>query len=332
MRLHICGSARKHQVHNAPVRRFVLGAVLIAVSLAMGQADDLIRLDEPKVAITPRVPLGRDTSAPRPGAIRLDVKVVLIPVTVTDVWDRPIAGLRKDDFHLFEDNVEQKIAYISSEDAPASVGLIFDASGSMRDNMETSVTAVDQFFKTTLPGDEFLLVRFSDRAQLITGFTSDVHEISTCLHSVKAGGWTALHDAIYLGIQKMKKARNAHKALVVLSDGGDNSSRYSAGEIRDLVREADVRVYSVALLTGLLQGSRFLEKISDETGGRMVRVRKLDDLSDAMEKMSRDLRSQYVLGYYSSNPQNDGRYRKVRVQVNQPTVRASWRRGYYAPE
>ena len=333
MRLQRVSLARNHRIRYVRTgRHLVLPAVLIAASLAMSQADDLSRPDEPRVSITPRAPLVPDSSAPASRAIRLDVKVVLIPVTVTDLWDHPIAGLRKDDFHLFEDNVEQKIAYISSEDAPASVGLIFDASGSMRDKIDTSVAAVDQFFKTSLPGDEFLLVRFSDRAQLISGFTGDAHEISGRLHSFQAGGWTALHDAIYLGIQKMKKARNAHKALVVLSDGGDNSSRYSAGEIRDLVREADVRVYSVALLTGLLQGSRFLEKISDETGGKMIKVRKLDELADAMEKMSRDLRSQYVLGYYSSNSQNDGRYRKIRVQVNQPTVHASWRRGYYAPE
>ena len=332
MRIHVFPSACNRHIQCTLTRRcLAVSAVLLAASLALCRADDLSRGSEPRVSITPRAALGPESSAPKSRAIRLDVKVVLIPVSVTDPWDRPIADLRKDDFHLFEDNVEQKIVYISSEEAPVSVGLIFDASGSMRDKMETSVAAVDQFFKTTLPGDEFLLVRFSDRAQLISGFTGDAHEISGWLHSFRAGGWTALHDAIYLGIQKMKKARNAHKALLVLSDGGDNSSRYSAGEIRDLVREADVRVYSVALLTGLLQGSRFLEKISDETGGRMIKVRKLEELSDVIEKMSRDLRSQYVLGYYSSNSQNDGRYRKVRVQVNQPTVRASWRRGYYAP-
>ena len=166
---------------------------------------------------------------------------------------------------------------------------------------------------------------------LMTGFTDDIEEISGWLHSIRAGGWTALHDAIYLGVQKMKKAKNARRALLVLSDGGDNNSRYSAPEIRNLVREADVRVYSVGLLLGLLQGSRLLEKISEETGGRMIKVRKLDELPSAIEKLSRDLRSQYVLGYYSSNAQNDGRYRKVRVQVNQPTVHASWRHGYYAP-
>ena len=305
--------------------------VLMSASLSIGFAEDGGRSNEARVAITPRVPLGRDLAGRTAGNIRLDVKVVLIPVTVTDTWDRPIAGLRKEDFHLYEDNVEQKIAYLSNEEAPASLGLIFDASGSMTNKIETSIAAVDQFFKTSLPGDEFLLVRFSDRPHLMTGFTDDIDEISGWLHSIRAGGWTALHDAIYLGVQKMKKAKNARRALLILSDGGDNNSRYSAPEIRDLVREADVRVYSVGLLLGLLQGSRFLEKISEETGGRMIKVRKLDELPAAIEKLSRDLRSQYVLGYYSSNAQNDGRYRKVRVMVNQPTVHASWRHGYYAP-
>jgi VWFA-related protein len=248
-------------------------------------------------------------------------------VTVNDPLDRAIGGLSKEDFHVYEDNVEQKIAYLSIEDAPASVGLIFDASGSMRNKMETSVAAVEQFFQTTLPGDEFLLVRFSDKPVLLTGFTDDVNQISGWLHSTEPRGWTALHDAIYLGIQKMKRAKNGRRALLVLSDGGDNNSRYSASELRELVREADVRIYSI----GLLQGSHLLERISNDTGGRMIRVRKLDDLPDAIEKLSRDLRSQYLLGYYSSNPQNDGRYRKVQVQVNQPEAHASWRHGYYAP-
>jgi Ca-activated chloride channel homolog len=306
--------------------RVFAGLVLICGSLGIALAED-----EARVAISPRVPMGRDLAARTAGNIRLDVKVVLIPVSVTDIWDRPIAGLRQEDFHLYEDNVEQKIAYLSNEEAPASVGLIFDSSGSMTNKIETSIAAVDQFFKTSLPGDEFLLVKFSDRPHLMTGFTDDIDEISGWLHSIRAGGWTALHDAIYLGVQKMKKAKNARRALLILSDGGDNNSRYSAPEIRNLVREADVRVYSVGLLLGLLQGSRFLEKISEETGGRMIKVRKLDELPSAIEKLSRDLRSQYVLGYYSSNGQNDGRYRKVRVQVNQPTVHASWRHGYYAP-
>ena len=306
---------------------FAAAAALGIGWLSLGAAEDADTRSEPTVTITPRARPGRTPDVQIPHSIRANVKVVLIPVTVNDLLDRPITGLGKDDFHLFEDNVEQKIVYLSAEDAPASVGLIFDASGSMRNKIETSVAAVEQFFQTTLPGDEFLLVRFSDKPLLLTGFTDDVNLISGWLHSTQPRGWTALHDAIYLGIQKMKRAKNGRRALLVLSDGGDNNSRYSASELRDLVREADVRVYSISLL----EGSRFLERISNETGGRMIRVHKLDELPDAMEKLSRDLRSQYLLGYYSSNTQNDGRYRRVQVQVNQPEVHASWRHGYYAP-
>jgi VWFA-related protein len=307
------------------VSRFVCSAAVLTFVSATAFADEVGRGNEPQVSIVPRAP--RNSSAPKPHAIRLDVRVVQIPVTVTDTWDRPISGLRQNDFQLFEDNVEQQIVYLSTEEAPASVGLIFDASGSMHNKLETSVAAVEQFFKTSLPGDEFLLVRFSDRPRLLTGFTENAGEISDWLHATRPGGWTALHDAICLGVHKMKAAKNARKALLILSDGGDNNSRYSAPEIRELVREADVRVYAISLLTG----SRFLERISEESGGRMIKVHKLTELPEAIEKLSRDLRSQYVLGYCPSNPQNDGRYRKVRVQVNQPTVHASWRRGYYAP-
>src|SRR2546427_6103525 len=200
MRLQTVSLALSHRICRVRTgRHLALAAVLIAASLSMSQDDDLSRPDEPRVSITPRAPLVPDSSAPASRAIRLDVKVVLIPVTVTDLWDRPIMGLRKDDFHLFEDNVEQKIAYISSEDAPASVGLIFDASGSMRDKIDTSVAAVDQFFKTSLPGDEFLLVRFSDRAQLISGFTGDVREISVGVHSFEPAGSPPPKRAIFLG-------------------------------------------------------------------------------------------------------------------------------------
>ena len=300
-------------------------AMLVFAWPQSGLGDEAGGGNAPQVSIVPRAPL--NSSATKPHAIRLDVRVVQIPVTVTDTWDRPIPGLRKDDFQLFEDNVEQRIIYLSTDEAPASVGLIFDTSGSMRDKIETSIAAVEQFFKTSLPGDEFLLVRFSDRPLLLTGFTDDTSEISGWLHASRPRGWTALHDAIYLGVHKMKAAKNARKALLILSDGGDNNSRYSPPEIRELVREADVRVYAISLLTG----SHFLERISEESGGRMIKVHKLTELPDAIAKLSRDLRSQYVLGYYPSNPQNDGRYRRVRVQVNQPTVHATWRRGYYAP-
>jgi VWFA-related protein len=284
--------------------------------------------NESKVAIVPREHVARHKDPRSPAALRLDVKVVLIPVNVTNTLGRPVTDLRVEDFELFEDNVKQKIAFVTTEEAPVSLGVIFDSSGSMAKKMDTSVAAIEQFFKMSMPGDECLLVQFSDRPSLITDFTSDIAEVSGFLHSFRPGGWTALHDAIYLGIKKMKAARNSRKALLILSDGGDNNSRYSATETKRLVQEADVRIYSVSLL----QGSHFLEQISDESGGESVRVHKMGDLPTAMEKLNREIRGHYVLGYYSTNSQNDGRYRNVRVRVNQPAVRASWRHGYYAPD
>jgi Ca-activated chloride channel family protein len=159
------------------------------------------------------------------------------------------------------------------------------------------------------------------------GFTPDIDAVSGWLHSLHAAGWTALNDALYLGIQKMKGAKNARKVILVLSDGGDNNSRYSTREIRKLVRESGVGIYSISFF----QGSRLLEAISDETGGRLIHVHRLGELSDAIERLSRTIRSQYVLSYYSSNSQNDGKYHRVRVALSQPALRVSWRHGYYAP-
>jgi len=260
-------------------------------------------------------------------SIRVDVQAIMVPVTVTDAMDRLVPDLKKEDFHLFEDGAKQEIVSLSIIDVPASVGVIFDASSSMARKLAPSVDAVDQFFKTTIPGDEFLLVRFNDRPHFITGFTTDISDISGWLHTTRPHGLTALNDAIYMGIQKMKPARNGRKVLLVLSDGGDNNSSYSKRQLQRLVREADVQIYSISLL----EGSRLLESISGETGGRMYRVRNAAELPDTINKLSREIRSRYVLTYYSSHSRNDGKYRRLNVAVADPMLRVSWRRGYYAP-
>ena len=323
---------RKHSIQRRPWN-FLFGLGLATSLIGMAgvpsvfAATDIEGPDQPAVTIAPRArraPTARDRGA---GTIRLDVKAILVPVTVTDTWDRPVKGLHKEDFQIFEDNVKQAIISSSIEDAPASVGVIFDSSGSMGNKITPSVDAVEQFFRTTLPGDEFLLVRFADKPQFMGGFTPDIMQVSGWLHSMRASGWTALNDAIYLGIQKMRAARNSRKVLLVLSDGGDNNSRYSTREIRSLVRESGVSIYSISFY----QGSRLLENVSDETGGRLIHVHHLSELPDAIEKLSRTIRDQYVLSYYSSSSQNDGKYHRVRVELNQPAMRVSWRHGYYAP-
>ena len=313
-----------------PLLYLGLGSALIGLQLVSGLYADDVPTDQPRVSITPRERLPDAHSSP-PGNIRLDVKVVLIPVSVTDSLDHPVNDLPPHAFRLLEDNVEQKIACFFQEDAPVSVGLIFDASGSMRKSIDRSIAAVQQFFKTTMPGDEFFLIRFSDKPTVETGFTSDPGEILDRLSFVHPEGWTALHDAIYLGVQRMKSAKNTRRVLFVLSDGGDNNSRYSEAEVKNLVMESDVRIYAI----GLFDRPRFLEKLAALTGGEALWAHRLKDLPEAVDKLTRTLRNQYVLGYSPNKPENDGKYRKIRIELAHPfsitPLRLLWRRGYYAP-
>ena len=262
-------------------------------------------------------------------AIRTDVKMVLVPASVTDNGDRPIMDLQKEDFHLFEDAVEQKIESFSMDQAPVSLGIVFDSSGSMKNKIDKSFKAVDQFLKTSLPGDEFFLVQFSDTPVLRVGFTPDVEEIMSSVSSIRPQGWTALLDAICLSVHQMKSAKNSRRALLILSDGGDNNSRYSDTEIINLLREADVRVYAI----GLFDNARFLKKAAEDTGGHMIVIHSLNDLPGAVEKLSMQLRSEYLLGYYPADGQNDGKYHRLKVQVAERIrqFHTSWRHGYYAP-
>lgn len=240
-------------------------------------------------------------------------------------------GLKQDNFRLFEDDQEQQVVSFAMADAPISVGLVFDASGSMQHRLEESRKAVEQFLMSSGPEDEFSLVRFSDRPEMISAFTHDQSRVLSQLNLIKAHGWTAMIDAIWLSIQEMRRATCPRKAILLLSDGGDNNSRYSEGELLSLLREADVRLFAI----GLFQRSRYLEKLADETGGKVIWVHRLGDLPDAMETLSRQIHNEYLLGYFSDHAKDDGRYHKLRVDVRPPAgtrqVQVSWRHGYTAP-
>ena len=256
---------------------------------------------------------------------------MLTPVSVTDAFDRPLIDLHKGNFHIFEDDAEQEIASFSISEAPVSVALVFDSSRSMRNSIEDSRMAVEQFMQTAAPEDEFLLVKFSDKPELMTPFTHSAEEISQQLNVPIAHGFTALLDAMFLATQKMRHAANPRKVLLVLTDGVDNNSRYSERELERLLREADVRVYAI----GLFQRPEFLEKMAAETGGRALWVRKLTELPEAIETLSRQIRSEYIVGYLSHRAENDGKYHKVRVAVEAPggtrlPIHTSWRHGYLA--
>jgi VWFA-related protein len=332
-----------------PDRRLVLHACawLALVALARGApgADKNSVSPQPKVAIEPR------TKAPGPGDgrgarpnIRVDTTLVLIPVTVTDPLNRFVTGLEREHFRLFEDKTEQQLTHFASEDAPLSIGLVFDASGSMGAKMQKARQAAAQFFKLANPEDEFFLVQFSDRPELVSPFTHSTEEIQNRLAFTQSKGRTALLDGIYLSMNQMKKARNPRKAILVISDGGDNSSRYTQSEIKNLVREADVQVYAIGIFEGMggrgrtaeeLSGPGLMTEVAEQTGGRHFPVENLNELPDIAAKIGIELRNQYVLGYTPANPQRDGKYRRVTVKVVQPRglppLRAFWRLGYYAP-
>ena len=167
--------------------------------------------------------------------------LVLINVTVTDPLNRFVTGLEKEHFRLYEEKVEQEITQFSSEDAPISIGLVFDTSGSMGAKLQKSRQAAAEFFKTANPADEFFLVQFNDRPELVVPFTTDTDKIQSALTFTQSKGRTALLDSVYLAMNEMKRAHNPRKALLIISDGGDNSSRYTETEIKNRVREADVR-------------------------------------------------------------------------------------------
>ncbi len=284
--------------------------------------------DAPQVNIAPRL---RPSAERRVPSIRLDIKMVMIPTNVTDQHDQPILNLHKEDFRLFEDSTEQKIESFAIDQDPVSLGIVFDASGSMRNKIDKSFKAVEQFLKTSLPGDEFFLVQFADVARVLIPFTSDTDVITGNLGLIRPQGWTAMFDAIYLAVNQMRHAKNPRKALLILSDGDDNNSRYSDREVMNLLREADVRLFAI----GLFDDAHFLKKAAAETGGAVVAVHNLNDLSDAVDKLSTEVRSQYVLGYYPAQAPNDGKFHQVKVLLRQAAgslkLRTSWRHGYFAP-
>jgi VWFA-related protein len=282
---------------------------------------------------------------PRPRSnIRVDSNLVLIPVTVTDPLNRFVTGLEKENFKLLEDKLPQEITQFSSEDAPLSVGVVFDCSGSMGHKLDKSRQAVAQFFKLANPEDEFFLVQFNDSANLIQPFTRNLEEIQNKLAFTQSKGRTALLDAVYMAMHEMKKAHNPRKALLLISDGGDNSSRYSEQEIKNLVKEADVQIYAIGIYESSggrnrtpeeTSGPALLTEIAEQTGGRQYEVDNLNELPDVAAKIGVELRNQYILGYSPKNLSRDGKYRRVQVKLVQPhgmpLLRPFWKQGYYAP-
>jgi len=273
--------------------------------------------------------------------LKVDVDLVLVPVTITDPMNRLVTGLEKENFQLFEGNSAQDIRTFSSEDAPVSLGVIFDSSGSMSSKMERAKDAVIEFFKTANPQDEFFLITFSDEPEEVSDFTNSVDEIQNKLVFAVPRKRTALLDAIYMGVSKMRQAKYPKKALLIISDGGDNHSRYTENEIRSVVKEADVMIYAIGIYDRYASaieerlGPQLLSDITELSGGRAFTIDNPNDLADVATKIGIELRNQYVLGYRPNKVVRDGKWRKIKVKLlppkGLPPLRVYARTGYYAP-
>ena len=283
-------------------------------------------------------PAPKQAPASRP-TLRVDTTLVLVPVSVNDPLGRPVSGLEKENFRVFEDKAEQPITQFASDDEPIAAGLVFDTSGSMGEKLRRSRMAAAEFFKLANPADEFFLVEFDNRPRLVVPLTHDTGSIENRLAFSKSGGSTALLDAIYMALAEMKHSKLNKKALLVISDGGDNHSRYTVREVQNVVVESDSLIYSIGVFGNAASaeevgGPGLLSRISEQTGGRLL-FANAGDLPEIAQKIGIELRNRYVLGYAPKNPQADGKYHRIEVRVippkGLPKLKAHWRLGYYAP-
>ena len=301
---------------------FVVITVMLSFSQAMAQTD----LDDihivPRLQSAPSVVNSQTRDAA--GVFRKAVDLVLVPVTVMDESSRIVTGLGPQNFRLYEDKRAQSIKHFWNEDGPVSVGIVLDVSGSMDTKINRAQDAVMALLKISNPQDEFFLTTFADRPVLVRDFTQNLDDIQSALLFLKPKGQTSLLDAIVLSLNNMKNARYQRKALVIISDGGDNRSRYTEREVKSLIKEADVLVYSIGVFDTEFRtveerlGPELLADISGLTGASAYTVDNPKELPRITEHIAKELRNQYVLCYRPDSSRRDGKWRKIKVNLVLP--------------
>ncbi|MCS6806557.1 MAG: VWA domain-containing protein [Acidobacteriota bacterium] len=287
--------------------------------------------------------------------IKLLSELVTLDVSVLDSQNRFVTGLTQTDFILFEDNVKQQVAFFSQEEVPTSIGLVVDTSRSMAPKLNNVIAAALRLIRESHPEDEFFLVEFKAQAELVQDFTKKIEDIEEALGDLVAHGQTALLDAIYLSVQHaQKQAKHRRKAIVLISDGEERDSYYTESQVLEALRASDVQVYVIGFTAGIgadqynifkgtgkrkisrqeKRARRYLEHIAQATGGRVFYPESLSELDGIAQSIARELRAQYVIGYYPTNAERDGKWRTVRVELkpSEKTHKASvrTRSGYYA--
>jgi Ca-activated chloride channel family protein len=306
------------------MRPKALAVALLSVSL-LGVALDLTAADD-----TP-------SDAKKP-LFRVGVETVFVKVSVTDPLNRYVVGLEKQNFKVYEEKVEQNIVHFNQQAAPISVGILFDTSGSMKsnNNIGSARSAIMRFLQSANPEDEFFLLTFNQSTNLVKGFTSETAALQNEISLRLPGGRTALYDAVYRGLEEIKQAKNEKKALILITDGEDNSSRYSSAEVREFAKESDVQIYGIGEEGKLGYGRSEIQNIVSITGGRAFFPESFNELDYYIDLIHSELRNQYVLGYAPTNKVHDGKWRKIRVKIEPPAglprLLVHAREGYYAPK
>jgi len=283
-----------------------------------------------QVAMEPRPQPPAKTARPD---LRADSNLVLVPVTVVDRLNHPVTGLERENFRVFDDGVERTISAFAMEDEPLAVGLVFDHSGSVGPVMRGEALATRMFLKFSNPADEYFLVVFASRPQMASAMTPGTEEVQYRLLTMSSGGSTALYDGVILGLNELRKSTLKRKALLVVSDGGENNSRYNRRELERIVEESDALIYAIGF-ESYEADFGLLKWMAELSGGRAFPA-KPQEMADIAAKIGVELRNRYVLGFAASEVPRDGKYHRLQVQLipphGMPPLKASWRQAYRAP-
>ncbi len=312
----------------------VSGLVLTVVVIIIAAAQVLMAQSRASANMPPLQHTAMSGDEP----VLINSDLITLTINVTDAEGRAVSGLDKSAFTVLDDKVPQELSFFSDEDAPASVGIIFDVSASMSgDKIVRAGAALASFIKTSHARDEFFLVDFNSNARLLLDKTRDGDAVLEKLTYVQPHGDTALYDAAYLGIEKVERGAHSKRAIILISDGEDNSSRYTLNELRRRLQESDVTVYAIGVGVNYLPrmvGTETLEKIASISGGKAFFPDSTNEMSEAFERIALEMRHQYSIGYRPSNFAADGKWRRLKVKIQLPQgaprlfVRS--RQGYYA--
>jgi VWFA-related protein len=279
------------------------------------------------------------------GSIKASVDLVVLHVTISDEAGQFVGDLKKGDFKVFENKVEQNISVFSREDIPVTMGLVIDNSGSMREKREQVNAAAMTFVKTSNPQDEAFVVNFNDEYYLDTDgdFTSDPKNMDNALSRIDTRGSTALYDAVIGSLEHLKKGHKDKRVLLVITDGDDDASRKTLADTIKEAEQSNAAIYTIGVFSlddrkndkkMVRRSTKELKELAEVTGGMAYFPETLDEVTPVCEQVARDIRNQYTIGYYPTNAEKDGTFRPVQVQLvssqGHGKLSVRTRTGYYA--